>query len=90
VFKGKWQNSVIHGLGKYSWPEGRDYSGQYVYDRKDGFGTFVWADGRKYEGTWRQGRQHGMGKFTEDGLSTMCMWNDGKREVEGEMQDEGS
>merc|ERR1712061_817460 len=81
-YKGQWKDSVIHGMGRYlwpNWPDGHEYSGQYVLDRKEGFGIFLWPDGRKYEGFWLRGKQHGFGRCTlKDGSHKFMKWKDGK------------
>ena len=46
----------MHGKGKIVWPDGRQYEGDYLDDKKHGFGVFIWADGRKYEGQWERGK----------------------------------
>lgn len=35
----------MHGNGKYEWPDGRKYDGQYEDDLKHGYGVFTWPDG---------------------------------------------
>jgi len=53
----------LHGVGVYTWPDGKSYSGQYDTDRKHGYGTYILKDGRKYEGWWMNGKQQGLGTF---------------------------
>lgn len=45
-----------HGHGIYTWPDGRQYEGEYYNDKKHGFGIYTWADGRRYEGNWEHGK----------------------------------
>lgn len=45
----------MHGKGHYSWPDGRQYSGDYVEDKKQGYGTYIWPDGKQFEGNWVDG-----------------------------------
>lgn len=47
----------MHGKGKYTWPDGRSYDGEYVNDKKEGKGIYTWADGRQYNGQWLNGKQ---------------------------------
>merc|ERR1712062_556200 len=54
----------MHGIGTFTWPDGRTYSGDYHFDQKHGKGTFRWPDGRVYCGEWKDGKQHGNGTFT--------------------------
>ena len=42
----------MDGYGKYAFPSGKFYEGQYKNDLKDGYGTFRWPDGRVYSGWW--------------------------------------
>jgi hypothetical protein len=36
----------MHGHGIFVWPDGRKYTGSYVYDVKEGEGRFEWPDGK--------------------------------------------
>jgi hypothetical protein len=42
----------MNGYGRYEWPDGRVYEGDYVNDKKEGQGIFTRLDGKKYEGAW--------------------------------------
>ena len=46
----------MEGHGVFTWPDGRNYEGDYKNDKKDGKGIFYWPDGRKYEGGWLTGK----------------------------------
>lgn len=46
----------MDGHGEFTWPDGRNYIGDYVNDKKEGFGIFTWPDGREYSGTWLKGK----------------------------------
>uniref|UniRef100_A0A7S4Q7H9 MORN repeat-containing protein 5 n=2 Tax=Alexandrium monilatum TaxID=311494 RepID=A0A7S4Q7H9_9DINO len=71
---------MMDGCGRYSWPDGRVYSGQYVLDQKHGFGVLSWTDGRRYEGFWDSGRQHGLGRLCSgSGRSCLALWERGER-----------
>jgi len=70
----------MHGIGKYIWPNGRIYEGNYVFDKKHGYGMYKWPDGRKYEGNWNDGKQDGKGKYYDaDGNLHYGIWKNGKR-----------
>jgi len=32
----------MEGFGRFMWPDGRMYEGDYVDDKKEGFGLFKW------------------------------------------------
>jgi hypothetical protein len=55
---------MIHGLGRYTWPDGRSYEGEYVNDQKQGYGIYSWPDGQVYRGAWEDGVQHGLGTYS--------------------------
>lgn len=46
----------MHGQGHYKWPDGRQYEGRYVDDKKDGYGIYNYPDGRCYKGMWKDGK----------------------------------
>ena len=54
----------MHGYGVYTWPDGRQYEGQYVMNKRHGVGIYVTREGLCYEGEWKNGMQHGEGKIT--------------------------
>lgn len=77
----------MHGKGKFSWPDGREYEGEYFNDLKHGYGVFKWyfffvycsrADGRLYKGPWINGNQDGEGLFIDKkGNEKPGIWKDG-------------
>jgi hypothetical protein len=71
----------MEGNGKFKWPDGRVYMGEYKNDKKDGYGEFEWADGRKYKGNWKNGKQHGEGEFFPSNGKNWKkgIWENGKR-----------
>ena len=32
----------MHGIGVFTWDDGRKYTGEYVDDKKEGHGIFEW------------------------------------------------
>ncbi len=46
----------MSGQGEFTWPDGRNYVGGYVDDKKEGYGVFTWPDGREYAGNWSKGK----------------------------------
>ena len=44
----------MHGKGKFTWPDGKTYEGDYFNDKKTGSGTMIWPGGKKkYIGEWK-------------------------------------
>ena len=66
------------GRGKYTYPSGGKYIGEWKNGKKHGQGTFTYPDGRKYVGEWKNGKKHGQGTWTSP---------NGKKYV-GEFKDE--
>jgi hypothetical protein len=56
-------NGMIHGLGRYVWPDGRIFEGEYKDDQKEGFGIYTFNDGKMYRGYWKDGKQHGLAQY---------------------------
>ncbi len=46
----------MHGMGIYTWQDGRKYEGEYADDKKHGYGVYNWVDGRVYRGYWNKGK----------------------------------
>ena len=46
----------MHGIGIYTWVDGKTYRGEYREDFKEGYGLYEWEDGRKYMGLWLKGK----------------------------------
>ena len=67
-------------MGIYKWPDGKEYQGEYISDKKDGFGSYKLEDERKYLGWWKHGKQHGLGTFMNvEGASKCGIWEEGQR-----------
>lgn len=77
VWSGLCTNSLI-SLGKYTWPDGHYYDGEWKLNKKHGQGIYRYVDGKLYEGLYREDKMHGYGKFTrKDGTVYDGYWNDG-------------
>jgi 1-phosphatidylinositol-4-phosphate 5-kinase len=50
-----------HGWGKYSWPSGATYLGEWKQGYLHGYGTFHSPDGSKYQGNWENNQKDGIG-----------------------------
>ena len=69
-YDGQFRDDLKHGTGTLTWPDGRQYKGQFEGGKFHGKAAMVlfsnlfpevWADGRKYEGEYVYGRKHGYG-----------------------------
>ncbi len=50
-----------HGWGKYSWPSGATYLGEWKHGSLHGYGTFHSPDGSRYQGNWENNLKNGIG-----------------------------
>ena len=67
------------GRGKYTYPHGEKYEGEWKNGKYHGQGTLTSPDGSKYEGEWKNGVFHGQGTFTlPTGEKYEGEWKDGK------------
>src|SRR5450830_1498301 len=75
-----WTNCV----GELTFPNGRNYIGEFKYGVLNGQGTSTLPSGEKYVGEWRDGKSHGQGTFTfSNGTKYVGEWRDGKRHGQG-------
>ena len=65
------------GRGKFTYPHGEKYEGDWVKGKYHGQGTMTFPDGSMYLGEYKNGKFHGQGTF---------IWNDGYYH-EGEFMD---
>ena len=68
----------IGGRGKYIYPDGEIYEGDYKRGIKQGFGKVKFNNGNIYEGPFNNGLPHGIGKFIKNGKSRNVEFNNGK------------
>jgi hypothetical protein len=72
------------GRGRFDWPDGAYYIGEYSHSGWQGHGTFVWAGGERYEGEWQEGEPSGHGIYVwADGSRYEGEWREGQREGRG-------
>merc|ERR1740121_1547255 len=69
VYDGDWVSGkrTMHGRGKYTFPDGRVYDGDFRDGLKHGRGTMTFPDGAEYEGDFRGGKIQGRGTMTLPG-----------------------
>lgn len=71
---------VKHGIGVMKWQDGREYQGQFAFDKMHGEGTMSWPTGAKYVGQYCDNSKGGLGKLTlPDGSSFEGNWYKGTR-----------
>lgn len=69
----------IDGQGKYGYPNGSSYSGQFLASQPDGWGEFLDNDGEKYVGAFQSGVRHGNGTvYYPDGNKLTGEWREGE------------
>jgi len=54
-------NAKMNGKGKYYWPDGNIYEGDFVNDIKEGSGTLYIPNGKIYRIPWKNDKMHGSG-----------------------------
>ena len=54
TYSGDWLDGKKHGQGRHVFPDGREFEGEYKFDRWDGFGILTSKHSR-YEGEWKNG-----------------------------------
>ena len=69
-----------NGPGKYTWPDGSRYTGDFLNSKFHGQGTYAWADGKKYVGGFENDKRSGFGTYTwPNGASYRGEWENGKK-----------
>ena len=52
-----------HGTGRYTWPNGDVYDGEWADGVQSGAGVKTYCNGDQYTGEWSDGLRHGKGRF---------------------------
>ena len=80
IFDGQIVDGMMHGEGKMTYKDGREYSGGWFKAKRHGKGTCKWPEGDVYSGEWLADEQQGEGKMTyKDGSQYVGEWLLGKR-----------
>ena len=58
------REEYAEGLGKYTYPHGEKYEGEWKTGKYHGQGTYTYPNGGKYVGGWKDNKQHGQGTLT--------------------------
>jgi len=43
-----------HGKGRYIYPEGDEYVGEFKEGKRDGVAEWIYTDGRRIKGIWKE------------------------------------
>jgi hypothetical protein len=68
----------MHGEGKYYWPNGGFYVGNYIEGIKEGYGEMTWPNGKKFKGDFKNGKPCGIGLMTINGKEKTVAFKNGK------------
>ena len=71
----------MNGKGKYKWPDGSEYEGEYVNNKREGKGKFKWSTGAIFEGIFHNGKPKGKGKMTYKGSSVNSEFKNGQQDA---------
>ncbi|CAG9771169.1 unnamed protein product [Ceutorhynchus assimilis] len=64
TYSGRWLSGKMHGTGKFRWPDGRVYSGQFEHGFLNGFGIMDTPNVGIYEGECKNNKPHGHGTYS--------------------------
>jgi radial spoke head protein 1 len=67
------------GHGKFHYPDGSTYDGEWKKDRRHGFGVYTYPNQDSYEGNWYRNLKHGLGTyhFDDEKLAVKSVWHYG-------------
>ena len=76
----------MYGYGKYIWPEGGFYIGNYVNGVKEGYGELHWSNQKVFKGNFKNGKPNGTGIMICDNKEKNVLFKDGV--MQGEVLNE--
>jgi antitoxin component YwqK of YwqJK toxin-antitoxin module len=57
VYRGEYVDDKKHGIGKFTWPDGRVYDGGWANGKQHGSGLVFYPNGSIKEGEWIDGKK---------------------------------
>ena len=81
--------SILDGLGVFSYKDGSVYKGQWKDGKREGKGKMTDDNGTIYEGEWKNDRYHGKGRLTDNRNETIYEgeWQNDRYHGKGKMTD---
>jgi hypothetical protein len=74
------KGDCTNGPGIYAWPDGANYTGDFLNGKFHGQGTYLWADGKHYTGEFKNDKRNGLGTYTwANGASYTGEWENGNK-----------
>ncbi len=78
-YVGELKDNDLDGKGKFTWPDGNEYSGDWFQGKRHGKGKFIWKNGTEYIGDWKDDKSTGKGTY---------IWTDrDEKEYSGEVKE---
>ena len=79
MYDGQWEDKE-HGYGKFIFPNGAVYEGEFVKGKKEGKAKYSDPSGAIYEGSFVAGKREGYGKYTDPSgaVAYQGEWKDGQ------------
>ena len=78
TYNGTFVNGKFDGRGRFVWPDGGSYIGEWKASANHGKGVRIFATGATYRGEWKAGKMHGNGVYTSrDGEESAQHWENG-------------
>ncbi len=77
---GEKKDGCMHGQGTKNYPDGSEYTGQWINGKRDGVGKLTWMSGKgTYYGQWKEDLKNGYGEAVfPNGGSYRGEWREGK------------
>ena len=67
----------MNGKGKFTWPSGSEYEGDYVNGIREGSGKFTWSNGKVFKGDFKKGKPKGKGFLEYRGNIYIAVYKNG-------------